>query len=122
MSNITVKNTVWKIYQHLTAVFWPFTLCCSDSSQESTASIFRVTEQVQNDGRISMDYTRGFDRIWLITIMEGKERLDLILSTQEITIPKTDHCRTSTNGRFENSRASGRLAVLSDTRYSCGHR
>jgi len=78
-----------------------------------------VTEQVQNDGRISVDYTSGFDRIWLITIMEGKERSDLILSTQEITIPKTDHCRNSTNGRFENRGTSGRLAVLSDTLYSC---
>jgi hypothetical protein len=80
-----------------------------------------VTKQVQNDRRISVDYMRGFDRIWLITIMEGKERLDLVLSTQEI-IPKTDHSRTSTNGRFENSRTSGRLAVLSNALYSCGHR
>jgi len=65
---------------------------------------------------------RGFDRIWLITIMDGKERLDLVLSTEEITIPKTDHCRTSTNSKFENSRTSGRLAVLSNMLYSCGHR
>jgi len=79
-----------------------------------------VTEQVQNNGRISVDYS-GFDRIWLITIMEGKERSDLFLSTQEITIPKTDHCRTSTNDRFENSWTSGRLAVLSDMLYSYGH-
>ena len=97
-------------------------LCCSDCSEESTASIFRVTKQAQNDRRISVDYMCGFDRIWLITIMEGKERSDLVLSTQEITIPKTDHSRTSTNGRFENSRTSGRLAVLSNALYSCGHR
>jgi hypothetical protein len=121
MSNITVKNTVGKTYQHLTAIFWLFTvhnILCSDSSEECTVSIFRVTEQVQNYGRISV----GFDRIWLITIMEGKERLDLVLSTQEIRIPKTDQCRTSTNGRFEKSGTSGRLAVLSDTLYSCGQR
>jgi len=42
---ITVKNTVGKTYQqHLTTVFWLFTLhnilCCSDSSEETTASIF----------------------------------------------------------------------------------
>jgi len=54
--------------------------------------------------------------------MERKERSDLVLSTQEITIPKTDHCRTATNGRFENSRTSGRLGVLSDVLYSCGHK
>jgi hypothetical protein len=71
---------------------------------------------------LSVDYTCGFDRIWLITIMEGKERLDLVLSTKEITIPKTDHCRTSTNGKFENSRTSGRLAVLSNMLYSRRHR
>jgi hypothetical protein len=120
-SNITVKNTVGKAYQHLTAIFWLFTLrniLCSDSSEERTASFFRVTEQVQNDGRISVDYMRGFDRIWLITNMEGKETSDLVLNT----IPKTDHCRTSTNGRSENSGTSGRLAVLSDKLYSCGHR
>jgi len=81
-----------------------------------------VTEQVQNDGRISVDYTSGFDRIWLITNVEGKERSDLVLSTQEITIPKADHCRTSTNGRFENSGTSGMLVVLSNTLYSCGHK
>jgi len=81
-----------------------------------------VTEQVQNDGRISVDYTSGFYRIWLITIMEEKERSDLILSTQEITIPKTDHYRNSTNGRFENRGTSGRLAVFSDTLYSCGNK
>jgi hypothetical protein len=67
MSNITVKNTVGKTYQHLTAIFWLFTLrsiLCPDSSEECIASIFRVIEQVQNDGRISVDYTRGFDRIF----------------------------------------------------------
>jgi hypothetical protein len=54
--------------------------------------------------------------------MEGKETLDLVFSTQEIRIPKTDHCRTSTNGRFEKSGTSWRLALFSEMLYSCGHR
>jgi hypothetical protein len=61
MSNITVKNTARKTYQHLTAIFWLFTLhniLCSDSSEECTVFIFRVTEQVQNYGRISVDLTK----------------------------------------------------------------
>jgi hypothetical protein len=76
MSNITVKNTVGKTYQHLTAMLWlfkPHNVLCSDSSEECTASIFRVTEQVQSDGRITVDYTRGLQRIWLITIIRKIE-------------------------------------------------
>jgi hypothetical protein len=37
------------------------------------ASIFRVTEQVQSDWRISVEYTRGLERIWLITITSKRE-------------------------------------------------
>lgn len=49
----------------------------SDILQECTASIFRANELVQMDaeamhGKISVDYICGFDRIWLITIMEGE--------------------------------------------------
>ena len=67
ISNITVKNAVGKTHQNLTVVFWLFTLhnvLCSDSSEECTASFFRVTDQVQSDAQVMKWKNKCWLYVW----------------------------------------------------------
>jgi hypothetical protein len=59
--------------------------------------------------------------IWLISAMDGRGWGSTCCGPVGVDNSKMVLSRASVNERYENSVTSGRLTVLSDTLFSCGH-